>query len=240
MLKTSPQFTERLFTNAEREELERARSMTPHARRWRTAVENTFVMWSIIMVGVVIVWLILAWVVRKFSGTDFGLHSPAAPWIVEISAPTVFLIAITSTIRWLRKWKNFLQSLNQDILNKKVLEERYRFDAAKRFQEPEYGGLIYFLHTVDDKVLALFDRESQDLGAHGHDAMTSKFSPQTELVLIRAPLSRIALGKQFSGTVIDAGSVIELTVQPNQWPEQDEFCDIDWSELENHYSKVTH
>ena len=60
----------------------------------------------------------------------------------------------------------------------RVHEERYVFSEAKRFQEPEHGGLIYFLRSNENEV----DRQSSDLqfGAvvsGGGPGMLARFGP---------------------------------------------------------------
>jgi hypothetical protein len=39
--------------------------------------------------------------------------------------------------------------------------------------------------------------------------------------------------KSFLGQPLDIGSPTELKAPPDDWPEEDEFCDIPWAELEN-------
>jgi hypothetical protein len=113
-----------------------------------------------------------------------------------------------------------------------VVDELYKFVAVKRFQEPEHGGLIYFLRTEDEKVLVLYDAESQSLGAGGEDRLASSLRPRTELVMARAPATRYVLDKRFTGTLMDLAAPIELAVSPKEWPEQDELCEIPWDQLE--------
>jgi hypothetical protein len=119
-----------------------------------------------------------------------------------------------------------------DISGAQVAEEHYVLTAAKRFQEPEHGGLIYFLRTAEDKVLTLYDHESQDLGVQGGEPLKSSFRPKTELVMVRAPQTALVIDKAFSGEVLEAGDPIVLVVPPNEWPETESYCDIPWTELE--------
>ncbi|MGR8935849.1 MAG: hypothetical protein ACU837_15925 [Gammaproteobacteria bacterium] len=108
--------------------------------------------------------------------------------------------------------------------------------AAKLFQEPEHDGLIYFLHTSGGQVLVLYDDESQDLGAGGENPFGSAFKPAADFSIVRAPNVGVVISKQFSGTPLNAGEPFELTVDPEQWPEPDAYCDIPWDELEIRFS----
>lgn len=83
-------------------------------------------------------------------------------------------------------------------------------------------------------MLVLFDYESQDLGVQGEDPEGSSFKPSKRLTMVRAPLSQLVIGKSFSGDVLDASEIIDLTA--DKWPEDDDFCDIPWAELETRLS----
>lgn len=227
------QIAERSCTIDERAELERILSSMPSpARRWALGAANAIVMWSVLMLGVVIVWLLLAWVARKFAAVEFGWDSPHAQWVLGLGTLVAAAIALVSSVRWVRRWQSPASALRRDLAGGKVLEEHYRFSAAKRFQEPEHGGLLYCLRTADDRVLVLFDHESQDLGVEGQDPLKSSFSPRAELLLARAPRTRLVLGRHFCGAVLDAGAPLELTARPSRWPDPDECSKYKWDDLE--------
>jgi len=113
-----------------------------------------------------------------------------------------------------------------------AIEELLVFTAAKRFQEPEHGGLIYFLRTNDGRVFVLFDHESQDLGVQGENPLSSEFRPRVEFRITRAPQSGHVLSSTFSGPPLHLESPLDLTIPPKQWPETEEFCEIPWDDLE--------
>ena len=129
-------------------------------------------------------------------------------------------------------WQDDRVELQADLSRGVVVDELYRFVEAKRFQEPEHEGLIYFLRTEDDRVLVLYDPESASLGAAGEDPLSSSFRPSTELTMVRAPATRFVLDKRFGGSAMKLSAPIELTVRLEEWPEQDEFCAISWGDLE--------
>ena len=200
--------------------------------RWRQGLENALVLWAVSLLGCVIVWLICAGLTRWLFSVDYGFRSPAAPWILGIATPLCGAYAAFSSVRWVRRWKDMRPSLNADLVAAQVVEEHYVFNAAKRFQEPEHGGLIYFLRTPDDRALTLYDPESQDLGVQDEDPLTSSFKPMSRLVMVRAPETGFVISMTFSGDPLDAGEPIELTLPPEQWPETEQYCDIPWPELE--------
>jgi hypothetical protein len=92
--------------------------------------------------------------------------------------------------------------------------------------------LIYFLRADDDRVLVVYDPESQSLGAGGEDPLASAFRPRTELMMARAPATKYVLDKRFTGNLMDLGEPVELAASPKEWPEQDQLCQIPWDHLE--------
>lgn len=202
------------------------------ARRRKLGIENALVMWASSLLAIVVIWLGIAWLARKLFDVDFGLRSSAAVWIWGAAILLTAIFAIISSVRWILDWKDHRPLLQADIDAAQVAEEHYLFTAAKRFQESEYGGFIYFLRTADYKVFTLFDHESQDLGAQGGDPLKSSFVPRSSLIMVKAPRSDWVISKSFSGEVLEAGNPIELVLSPKEWPESERYCDIPWAELE--------
>jgi hypothetical protein len=177
-------------------------------------------------------WKLVAWLGAKVVHVNFGWRSPLA---LPILAAGVFIcgaFAVISTVRWMRTWQDMRPLVSGDLSRGVVVEDLIEPIAAKRFQEEEHGGLIYFLHTKDNRVFVLFDHESQDLGVYGKDPLASSLRPQTEYRIVRAPTSRFILSRVFSGRSLPLGKPLPLVVPPKQWPECDEFCDIPWGDLE--------
>lgn len=118
-----------------------------------------------------------------------------------------------------------------------VVEVRsLRLLAAKRFQEPEHQGFLYFLRTDDDRVYVTFDWESQALHENEEDPLSSTFKPATHVQVVRGPVTRQLLKEQFSGAPLDLPAPIPLTADPEDWPEIGEFCLVAWQELESKFS----
>jgi hypothetical protein len=206
-------------------------------RRWKQAAGNALVLLAASLLAFVIVWAAVAWLIRRAIGLDYGWQSSAAIWIVMAGALLCAVFAVISTVRWVKGWPDDREELRTDLSGGRVVEESYRFTEAKRFQEPEHGGLVYFLRTENDRVLVLYDPESANLGAAGEDPLSSPFRPSTELTMVRAPATRFVLDKRFNGSAMELSAPIALAVQPEEWPEQDEFCAISWNDLEARLGK---
>lgn len=218
---------------AERQELTQiAEAVGGPFARSMVAARHFGLSWAGSVLIVFVVWLSVAWPARLMGGLDVGLQSPYAPWIFVLGVPLCAAYALVSTVLSMRQRRDLRPALRADLDNGNATEESYRFTAARRFQEPEHGGLIYFLHTDDDRVFVLYDTESQDLGARGANPLTSRFAPKSELRVVRAPSSAIVLGKSFAGEVLDAGEPLELGLPPKEWPESEAYYDVPWTELE--------
>lgn len=224
---------QRLATEAEQAFLRKTHAEAPTtARRRKLGIENALVLWAASLLATVVIWLVVSWLARRLFDADFGLRSPAAIWIWGAAILLTAVFAVVSSVRWISSWKDHRPLLQADIDAAQVAEEHYVFTAAKRFQEPEHGGLIYFLRTADDKVFTLFDHESQDLGAQDGDPLKSSFVPRTSLIMVKAPQSDWVISKHFSGEVLQAGDPADLDLDPKDWPESESYCHIPWAELE--------
>ena len=226
------------MSHAERQHLEAILKQTKGTfGRLICGAENAVVLWAVLTLLFVVAWWAVAWVVRKTLHSEIGWRNASALWIAAAGAIGCASYAIVSTIRWIRFWPDIRPDIRSDIAGGQVIEEAYEFTEAKRFQEPEHGGLFYYLYTMDDEVLVMFDEESQDFGAQGDDPLESSFCPSSNLVIVRAPNTKFVLSKQFSGAALDAGAPIELKTSPKSWPESETLSKIAWSDLENRLGK---
>lgn len=220
-------------TASERAFLEELLSKLPTSgRRTREAVENFLVMLAAFTMTGVLIWAGVAWVVETLFDFDmswFSTHAfPIAPVVVAVSA----VCAAFSTKRWMNSWPDHRQPLREDLSGGFVTEEQLTVQEAKLLQEPEGGGLIYFLKADDGRVLVLYDRESLDLAMADEDPMGSSFEPQSVVTIVKAPESGFTISRRFSGENIDIAGPAEITAPPNQWPEDEDFCSIPWGEIE--------
>jgi hypothetical protein len=228
--------TRRTMSEGEREQLRQILKMSPSgASRWMKGAVNALVGWAVLMMVFVVAWKFIAWVARATFHVQIGWDSPVALWIAGSGILACALYAVVESVRWVLKWPDSRREVRDDLEGGLVIEESYEFTAARRFQEPEHGGLFYFLRTTDDKVFVLYDEESQALGARGENPLTSPFRPCRELLLVRAPKTRFVIGQQFSGAVLDAGDPHELSIGPDAWPESEEFCKVRWDALDSRF-----
>lgn len=230
--------TKRPMSESEREFLSHIlKEAKSSVTRWLRGSENALVTWAVLMLLFVLVWTLITWAARAILHVQIGWDSPASLWAVALGALACATYAVVSSVRWVKAWRDIRPEIRADLKEGQVIEESYEFSAAKRFQEPEHGGLFYFLRTIDDKVMVVYDQESQDLGVQGEDPLRSKFQPCKELLIIRAPKTKYVLSKQFSGAVLDAGDPRELSLSPELWPESETFCKFRWDDLEDRLSK---
>ncbi len=202
------------------------------AKRWQEAAKMGLTSWFIATLLFIFAWDFIVWLINK------TIHKKVSwIWVVVSVSLGLAIYFIIESIRWVKKWPDNRKEYQADIETGQVVEESYVFNAAKRFQEQEHGGLIYFLRTTDNKVFALFDHESQNLGVENKNPLNSKFQPTTELLIVRAPKSELVISRQFSGTPLDAGEINDLLVGPKSWPEDEEYCKIPWDELEMRLTK---
>lgn len=229
------QSNQRAMTAQERAHLRESLRNAPSL--WRLGVGNGVPLWAVSMFGFLASWSLIAWVARALFARHIGWRSDYALWILAAGAVACAALAIVSTLRWLKSSGEYRSLARADLDNGVVTDEHLEFVAAKRFQEPEHGGLMYLALTTDDRVFTLYDHESQRLGLGGRDPLTSSFQPRSQLRIVRAPLTRFAIAKTVAGEPLAADIVGELTVPPEQWPEPDEFCDIPWQEVERRLSR---
>jgi hypothetical protein len=201
-------------------------------QRLRRGIVNGVLLCAASSLILVLAWAALAAVLQRVSHLNVGWHSSIALGIsavILIVAPTG---SVFSTFRWMRGWKDIRPLLAADLESGIVVEEHYELAEARRFQEPEYGGLVYFLRSTDGRVLTLYDHESQSLGAHDEDPFMSTLQPKSHLVIVRAPNARFVLDLQFSGRLLDPGATLQLAIPSRLWPESEELCTIPWDALE--------
>jgi len=230
----------RSMSQQERDFLDEALKSKPSSlSRWMRGVQNAVVLWAITMMLFVFAWKFLAWLVRIAISVEFGWSSNVALWIVIAGALGCASYAIVSSVRWVKKWPDSRAALQADLQGGKVIEESYEFTGARRFQEREHGGLIYFLRTTDEKVFVLYDYESQNLGVQNENPLKSGFCPTTKLLLVRAPKSDLVISREYSGAKLDVGEPQALSIPPQSWPEDETFCKFGWNELEVRLTKTS-
>jgi hypothetical protein len=229
--------TERAITDSERLFLRHLLKGTPTLwTRWGRGSENVLVLWAVCMAVYIPGWGVVAWLLRRTMHVDIGWESDFVASGIVLGVLGSAVIAVLASTRWVQSWRDYRPLFHADLENGRVIEEHYRFSDVKRFQEPEHGGLIYFLRTDDGRVLTFFDYDSQDLGVRAEDPLKSAFVPRTHYTIVRAPRSALVIEKRFSGEPLPIGAPLPLTAEPGEWPDSDVNCEIPWHELERRLS----
>jgi len=227
---------ERKQTVLEREYLENFLSSLPtDRRRTKKAVENFFVMFSLLTLLGVLIWAGIAWLANNLGAFEIGWSGQyAIPIVLSVLAASA-LFAVYSTARWMKTWPDHRQPLRNDLDVGLVTEERLTILEAKVLQEPEHGGLIYFLRSDDGRVLVLYDRESLDLAMTDEDPTGSGFEPQSIVTIVRAPQSGFTIETSFSGNNIDIHGPTEMAAPPRLWLKDEDFCSVPWAQIETEF-----
>ena len=224
---------ERAQSASEREWLENLLANLPTAgRRTKEAVENFFVLLAVMTLLGVLVWSGIAWLTKKASGVDIGWSSVYAFPVVFVVLAASVVYAAYSTTRWMNTWPDSRQSVRDDLQSGIVSEEKLRLLDAKLLQEPEHGGLIYFLRADDGRIYVYYDDESVELAMADEDPLGSSFEPLTYTSIVTAPKSGFTIEVCFGGDSIDIYGPTAITVPPRKWPENQKFSSIAWDQLE--------
>lgn len=225
--------THRPATEDERRMMRRLLATAPGTgARFKAGLENAAVQFGACMLAAVLGWLALGWLAGTLFDRGWSLADPATLWFAAIATPLCAIHATVSSIRWVRSLPDDHASLREDVATGSVIEEHYRFTAAKRFQEQESGALVHFLRIDDDTCLCVFDAESRELGLSGGDPLQSSFQPRAELTLCRVPRSGDVLSRHVGGDVLATGQPVALTDDTRAWPEMDSVHAVRWDQLE--------
>jgi len=221
------------MTLAEREYLESALKSSPSTlKKWKEGAENALVIWAASTLIFVLVWAVIIWLVHFISDGEIGLGHSISIGVLIIGIFVCVVYAVYSSVKWVKEWGDHRPLLEADLAKGEVSDENYHIVDVKRFQEPEHGGLIYFLLMDNNRVLVLYDHQSVELSLNEDDPFSSSFQPCYELNIVRAPMTNYFITQKFSGEVINIEKTFELLAPLDQWPEQESWCDIPWNELE--------
>lgn len=224
--------TSRPLTEPERLELQTllAAAPTPARRRALTA-SNAFVMWGVMMLSVMAVWLVTASLVKALSGQAIGWDSA---WRVPVTlggGVVCAVLAVAHSLRWIRGVDDPAPALQADLAAGVAEELQFDFTEALRFQEPEHGGVVWFLRTPDDQAYVLYDHESQERGVRGEDPLGSSFVPNTRRVVVRAPRSLAVLSARFEGGALPWPPAAPLKAPPSDWPDHEALSAVPWPDV---------
>lgn len=226
----------RRFTDAEHRKLRAALATTQDPMAKTMAwLQGSWQLASGLFCMAIFVWMVLVLIALLASDSSMGFRSPYRAHIVIGIALASGLLAAILSYREIRNPPAGVRAMQADLVADTVHEEPLEVREVKRFQEPEHGGLLYFLKLADGRVYVLFDHESQDLGAQGQDPLKSSFAPKSLLTVARLPQSEIALSSDFSGEALALSAPKVLELEPDVWPQPDAFCAVPWEQLEEHF-----
>ena len=152
--------TQRPITDQERVELERSylSAQTRNYRFW-IMLSGFLAQWFGSMVVIVILWFILSLVAKNFTNFDFSFKSPIGATVLKILTLMTAIWSALQNWQWFNKAQNIRTIIANDMKQGMVVEEHYKFSAAKCFREPEHGGLMYFLLDEKNRTYVLFHYE---------------------------------------------------------------------------------
>jgi hypothetical protein len=176
-----------------------------------------------------LLWAVLYWVCGKFFGLDLGLHSAAAPWMAGVAVLVLLTVVGPEVLQTFRRSSAAIGVLQADLASGTVEDMTIHITDAMRLQEPEHGGLLYFLRTSDERVYVQFDYASQGPGK-------SSYLPRDTLNVVRTRHGAHVLASVFTGDPVQIAHQGRLTAKPAQWPEPDTFCATPWNKLLSTYA----
>ena len=207
-------------------------------KRYLKAALNTAVFWVFSLFGFCILWFISSLILTTFASIDIGVSSDYSTVIFPIAIIVAGLFALNSTRRWLSTSESGYTYIKADLAAQKIQTERYKVKSVKCFKESKHGGLLYFLllkHPVSKQksIRVIYDYESQNDKVDPTLLLTIK----TILTICTAPNSKIVVDNVFEGDSVTKIEYLDLTAPPEQWPNPDSWEDIEWSSLQQVYSK---
>lgn len=185
---------------------------------------------------VVLLWLLIAWVVRALFDIEIGWGNPHRMTIIFSIVTLCFTYLLVSMTGFGALRGDLRQKLVADIENQVILIDEYSLTDTIKFEELEHGGFIYFFRTTDGKVYVSYDNESQDLSVGGQDRNLSSFVPRSRLRIGKTPLAGICVSEEFVGDVLPVDGLLPMSDEIDNWPEDGEFVDVQWSEIVGKFS----
>ena len=198
--------------------------------------------WEVVPLGaamfasiLVVVWLLLNWLIGLISSLDFGWNSDSRNYILWPIVGFSYLYFFVVVAKSCRPSTKTREALKKDLAERIVKVSEYPITGVKIFEEPEHGGYIYFVRTFDNKVMALFDSESQDLSIDDKDPSDSSYKIREKLKITRAPNANIIVDEQFYGDIVTTPEIKVFTANTEAWPEHAEFVKCKWEHIDAKY-----
>jgi hypothetical protein len=198
--------------------------------------------WEVVPLGgttialvLVLIWIFINWLLGFIITFDFGWNSQYRNYILWPIVGLSYSWLFFEVAKTCGPNSQTKQALKKDLEVKVLKVSEYPIYEVKFFEEPEHGGFIYFVRTSGDKVLALFDSESQDLSIDDQDPKDSSYKIRNVLKISKAPNSNIIVGEQFSGEPVQIPELEVFTANTKIWPKHADFVKCKWENISAKY-----
>lgn len=219
----------------EKEQLEQllTQLLSPRKRLLKATL-NTLVLLGFLL----FVLLMLSGIVSYFAEQNLLLAAIyKLPYLQTFAVLISACYALFSSYRWINNMDNDYPLIVKDLKDDLVVDETYYVQDVCRFQEPEYGGFIYFLKISEQDVFVLYDYASQSSNGQTKDANDNPLAIGRSLTLSRAAQSRCYLNYHFGGEIVVITNSYAINLSPDKWPLGLSWCSYSWSQLHSEFSK---
>lgn len=206
-----------------------------NGKKWLTGLHHAIKIWGALLLVLLVLALFIVWPTLLLADEVLKPYSDQILLVFFGLFGLSFLYAIYASVQKVNLWLAMRPKLEADLNSGQANQQTIQLLAAKRFQEPKHGGLLYFLLTTEQQVLVIYDDDSQRLGLAGKNPFNSEFKPCTQLQLVTAPLSEMVIGRHFSGQPLPSIPTFELSAPADQWPLRDSCCPVDWTALNQQF-----
>ena len=225
----------------------RRRSMTPDERDYveediheqpdggaRHFLRN----WKYSLIGLALVWLAIAHAVEEVSDATVLFDAQILPVAaVAILALSVFAAFVMTRIGRSSYDPEIAEDARQALASGEVVDKIFQLREGKVFVQPGKSGLVYFLRTDEDRVYVWFDEESEDLADEGKSIFSGKTKPLTRLIIPTSVAGDYEFDVTFEGSPIPLSEPMPLIRNEDKWPDDEEFCKVDWADVESRFRK---
>lgn len=132
----------------------------------------------------------------------------------------------------IKRWSSIRQLYLDELESGQVTESRYLIADVKTGKYPYSDGVVYFLLLEDSQVFVLYDDKNST-----QSPLTSNFVICREFKLVKSKPNDWVLSVLFSGDTVPVTQSFELPDKTESWPEDEEFCNVSWDEIEKRYKR---
>lgn len=205
--------------------------------------ESLKLIWEVVPLGaailsliLIVLWLFLNWLIGLIISIDFGWGSQYRNYILWPIVVLSYLYFFVETAKSCGLDSKIREALKEDLAGKILKVSEYPIIEVKVFEEPEHGGFIYFVLSCDDKVIALFDYESQDLSIDGEDPKNSSYKVRKNLKISKTPIANFIVDDHFFGEIVEIPEINVFTENTEIWPVHAEYVKCKWENVDARYS----